>query len=152
MQIPGTKEMRPIWTILCTPDQLFVLYSWSIPGTSLASVFLKTKNGQTEDRHSGIRELIQKINKLKYGFRPNFWLFPPPPMFGSKNRYQSPDTISIFVFQYYNNEYQRSLDLGFDPPPPLDKFQTFIFLWMISLIEFVIDSKNMHLHLNKGVL
>jgi hypothetical protein len=52
--------------------------------------------------------------------------------FGSKNRYQSADTISGFVFQYYKKEYQKSLDLGFDPStPPLDKFHAFTFIFNV---------------------
>ena len=75
---------------------------------------------------------------LKVWISSKLFVDPPLPLkFGSKNRYQSPDTISRFVFQYYKNEYQKSLDLGFDPspsPPLLDKFHTFfLFFWMSSL-------------------
>ena len=74
---------------------------------------------------SSLRELIKK-KKWKYGFCPNFLLTPPSPLkFGSKNRYQSPEIVPRFLFQYYQNEYQKSLDLGFDPSPPFGQIPYF---------------------------
>ena len=48
----------------------------------------------------------------------------PPSLlkFGSKNRYQSPESAPRFLFQYYQNEYQKSTDLGFDPSPQIPYF------------------------------
>jgi hypothetical protein len=70
--------------------------------------------------------------------------------FGSKNRYQAPDTVSSFVFQYYKNEYQKSLDLGFDPSPPvwinsilfLMNSQTLLFLDTLELAKLLGSTMN----------
>ena len=49
---------------------------------------------------------------------------PSPQKFGSKNRYQSPDTISIL---YLTTSKIEVWICGLTPPTPLDKFHIFFF-------------------------
>ena len=75
------------------------------------------------------RELIQKTNKKwKYGFRPDFWLTPPLPLkFGSKNRYQSPETVPRFYFNTSKMKTKKVWIWGLTPPP---------LLWTKSILSF----------------
>ena len=55
---------------------------------------------------------------------------PPSPLkFGSKNRYQSVETVPRMFF---NTTKMEVWIWGLTPPTPLDKFHTFIFFLMMT--------------------
>ena len=129
---PEKITIEPSKDLVMPPDYAFQTYNYLVLNHSnnkscLNWVIQKYPNGsvlsnstkvtqQNRLSISNIKWLHSESLKWKYGSCPKILLTPPSPLkFGSKNRYQLPDTV-------YKNEYQKSLDFGFDPSPPLDKF------------------------------
>ena len=128
---PGEEGVRFVFTWL--ESFCFCLYcrKWRNPGLNVVNTTSTTfVHSVLIDKHCGIQrqpmhclkkkekqdgadmcqakfhlgQIVEAAFKLTQGAHPKNKLFVPPPLnFGSKYRYQSPDTVPRFVFQYYQD-------------------------------------------------
>jgi hypothetical protein len=71
---------------------------------------------------------------MKVWISSRLFVDPSPLKFGSKNRYQSPETIPRFYFDTSKMKTKKVWIWGFTPPPPpLNKIHTFIFIFFDEL-------------------